>query len=49
MSFENNDKAAGYWREKLRLVLSLLVFVALIFVYVAKANTLDKKYNVQED
>lgn len=88
MSFENNDKAAGYWRENLRLVLSLLaiwaavsfgcgvilvdvlneftfmgfklgfwfaqqgamyVFVALIFVYVAKANTLDKKYNVQED
>ncbi|GGP91289.1 DUF4212 domain-containing protein [Shewanella ulleungensis] len=88
MSFENNEKAAGYWRENLRLVLSLLaiwaavsfgcgillvdilneftfmgfklgfwfaqqgamyVFVALIFVYVAKANALDKKYNVQED
>ncbi|MFT6133431.1 MAG: putative solute:sodium symporter small subunit [Shewanella sp.] len=27
----------------------MYVFVALIFVYVAKANTLDKKYNVQED
>ena len=88
MAFENNDKAAGYWRENLRLVLGLLaiwaavsfgcgilfvaalneitfmgfklgfwfaqqgamyVFVALIFVYVAKANALDKKYNVHED
>lgn len=81
MSFESNEKAEGYWRENLRLVLSLLavwafvsfgcgillvdvlneihfmgfklgfwfaqqgsmyVFVALIFVYVAKANALDK-------
>ena len=88
MAFENNDKAAGYWRENLRLVLGLLaiwaavafgcgilfvdalneitfmgfklgfwfaqqgamyVFVALIFVYVAKANALDKKYDVDED
>jgi len=88
MSFENDEKAAGYWRENLRLVLSLLaiwaavsfgcgiilvdllneftfmgfklgfwfaqqgamyVFVALIFVYVAKVNALDKKYNVHED
>jgi putative solute:sodium symporter small subunit len=88
MSFESNDKAEGYWRENLRLVLGLLViwaavsfgcgvllvdvlnefhfmgfklgfwfaqqgamyvFVALIFVYVAKANKLDKKYNVHED
>ena len=88
MAFENNDKAAGYWRENLRLVLGLLaiwaavsfgcgilfvdalneitfmgfklgywfaqqgamyVFVALIFVYVAKANALDKKYDVHED
>lgn len=87
MSFESNDKAEGYWRENLRLVLKLLaiwaavsgcgillvdvlneihfmgfklgfwfaqqgamyVFVALIFVYVAKANALDKKYNVHED
>ncbi|MCG9696341.1 DUF4212 domain-containing protein [Shewanella sp. Isolate11] len=88
MAFENNEKAEGYWRENLRLVLGLLgiwaavsfgcgillvdvlneihlmgfklgfwfaqqgamyVFVALIFVYVKKANALDKKYNVQED
>ncbi|ARD22829.1 MULTISPECIES: DUF4212 domain-containing protein [Shewanella] len=88
MAFENEDKATGYWRENLRLVLGLLaiwafvsfgcgillvdvlneitfmgfklgfwfaqqgamyVFVALIFVYVAKANALDKKYNVHED
>ncbi|QIR14868.1 DUF4212 domain-containing protein [Shewanella aestuarii] len=88
MAFENNEKAAGYWSENLRLVLVLLaiwaavsfgcgillvdvlneftfmgfklgfwfaqqgamyVFVALIFVYVAKANALDKKYNVHED
>ncbi|GIU12894.1 DUF4212 domain-containing protein [Shewanella morhuae] len=28
---------------------SMYVFVALIFVYAAKANALDKKYNVQED
>ena len=88
MAFENNEKAAGYWRENLRLVIVLLaiwaavsfgcgillvdvlnefsfmgfklgfwfaqqgamyVFVALIFVYVAKANALDKKYNVHED
>ncbi|GIU15596.1 DUF4212 domain-containing protein [Shewanella glacialipiscicola] len=88
MGFENNDKAKGYWRENIRLVLFLLaiwavvsfgcgillvdvlnevhfmgfklgfwfaqqgsmyVFVALIFVYAAKANALDKKYNVQED
>ncbi|MCL1143889.1 DUF4212 domain-containing protein [Shewanella gaetbuli] len=88
MAFENNDKAAGYWSENLRLVLGLLaiwaavsfgcgillvdvlneitfmgfklgfwfaqqgamyVFVALIFVYVVKANALDKKYNVHED
>ncbi|MBR9729218.1 DUF4212 domain-containing protein [Shewanella intestini] len=88
MGFENNDKAAGYWKENLNLVLKLLaiwaavsfgcgillvdvlneitfmgfklgfwfaqqgamyVFVALIFVYVAKANALDKKYNVQEN
>ncbi|WP_144209027.1 DUF4212 domain-containing protein [Shewanella donghaensis] len=88
MAFENQDKANGYWRENLRLVMKLLViwaavsfgcgillvdvlneihfmgfklgfwfaqqgamyvFVALIFVYVAKANALDKKYNVHED
>lgn len=28
---------------------SIYVFVVLIFVYVAKMNRLDKKYNVQED
>jgi putative solute:sodium symporter small subunit len=28
---------------------AMYVFVALIFVYVAKANALDKKYNVHED
>ncbi|QSX28751.1 MULTISPECIES: DUF4212 domain-containing protein [Shewanella] len=88
MAFESNDKAQGYWRENLRLVLGLLaiwfavsygcgillvdvlnqvsfmgfklgfwfaqqgsmyVFVVLIFVYAAKANALDKKYNVHED
>ncbi len=88
MAFENNEKAEGYWRENLRLVLGLLaiwaavsfgcgillvdvlneihlmgfklgfwfaqqgaiyVFVALIFVYVKKANALDQKYNVHED
>lgn len=88
MGFESNDKAKGYWRENLRLVLALLaiwfvvsygcgillvdvlneihfmgfklgfwfaqqgsmyVFVVLIFVYAAKANALDKKYNVHED
>lgn len=28
---------------------SIYVFVVLIFVYIAKMNQLDKKYNVQED
>ncbi|NRD73719.1 DUF4212 domain-containing protein [Shewanella sp. VB17] len=28
---------------------AMYVFVALIFVYVVKANALDKKYQVQED
>lgn len=28
---------------------SIYVFVALIFVYVAKMNALDRKYNVHED
>jgi putative solute:sodium symporter small subunit len=28
---------------------AMYVFVALIFVYVAKTNTLDKKYGVHED
>ena len=28
---------------------AMYVFIALIFVYVAKANALDKKYNVHED
>lgn len=28
---------------------SMYVFVVLIFVYAAKANALDKKYNVHED
>jgi putative solute:sodium symporter small subunit len=28
---------------------SMYTFVALIFIYAAKMNTLDKKYNVQED
>ncbi|MBT1446482.1 DUF4212 domain-containing protein [Shewanella sp. JM162201] len=88
MAFESNEKAQGYWRENLRLVITLLavwfvvsygfgillvdvlnqitfmgfklgfwfaqqgsmyVFVALIFIYAAKANALDKKYNVHED
>ncbi|MBY5993953.1 DUF4212 domain-containing protein [Ferrimonas balearica] len=88
MAFESNEQAKAYWRENLRLMLSLLavwfivsygcgillvdtlnaiqlggfklgfwfaqqgaiyVFVALIFVYVAKMNALDQKYNVHED
>ena len=88
MGFENNDKAQAYWRENIRLLLTLLLvwflvsfgcgilfvdelnairlggfklgfwfsqqgaiyaFVLLIFVYVAKMNKLDRKYNVQED
>lgn len=88
MAFESNEMAQGYWRENLRLVITLLavwfvvsygfgillvdvlnqitfmgfklgfwfaqqgsmyVFVALIFIYAAKANALDKKYNVHED
>ncbi len=28
---------------------SIYTFVALIFIYVARMNALDKKYNVQED
>jgi putative solute:sodium symporter small subunit len=28
---------------------AIYTFVALIFVYVARMNALDKKYNVQED
>ncbi|MBV7315527.1 DUF4212 domain-containing protein [Shewanella sp. NIFS-20-20] len=28
---------------------AMYVFVVLIFVYAAKANALDKKYNVHED
>ncbi|ADN76613.1 DUF4212 domain-containing protein [Ferrimonas balearica] len=28
---------------------AIYVFVALIFVYVAKMNALDRKYNVHED
>lgn len=28
---------------------SMYIFVALIFFYAAKMNTLDKKYNVHED
>ncbi|TKB50649.1 DUF4212 domain-containing protein [Ferrimonas sediminicola] len=88
MAFESTESAKAYWKENLRLLLSLLViwfvvsfgfgillveplnsiklfgfklgfwfaqqgaiyvFVALIFVYVAKMNALDKKYKVQED
>jgi putative solute:sodium symporter small subunit len=88
MSFESDEKAKAYWRENLKLMLTLLViwfvvsfgcgillvdvlnaiklggfklgfwfaqqgsiyvFVVLIFVYVAKMNKLDKKYNVHED
>ncbi|SDK25975.1 MULTISPECIES: DUF4212 domain-containing protein [Ferrimonas] len=88
MAFENNESANAYWKENLKLLLTLLViwfvvsfgfgillveplnsiklfgfklgfwfaqqgsiyvFVALIFVYVAKMNALDKKYKVQED
>ncbi len=88
MAFENDAKARAYWRENLRLLLTLLVvwftvsfgfgvllvdelnairlggfklgfwfsqqgsiytFVVLIFVYVVKMNTLDRKYDVHED
>lgn len=28
---------------------AIYTFVALIFIYVARMNALDKKYNVQED
>lgn len=88
MAFDSNDKAKAYWRENIRLLLSLLaiwfvvsygfgillvdvlneihfmgfklgfwfaqqgsmyVFIALIFVYVSKMNSLDKKYDVHED
>jgi len=28
---------------------SIYIFVALIFFYVARMNKLDRKYNVQED
>ncbi|MFT6310549.1 MAG: putative solute:sodium symporter small subunit [Porticoccus sp.] len=28
---------------------SIYVFVVLIFIYIAKMNRLDKKYNVRED
>lgn len=88
MSFESDDKARAYWRENIRLMLTLLsvwfvvsygfgillvdvlnqihfmgfklgfwfsqqgsmyVFIALIFVYVTKMNSLDKKYDVHED
>ncbi|MGZ0787997.1 sodium/substrate symporter small subunit, partial [Pseudomonas saponiphila] len=30
MGFENNDKAKGYWRENIRLVLSLLAIWAAV-------------------
>ncbi|MCK8043912.1 MULTISPECIES: DUF4212 domain-containing protein [Shewanella] len=36
----------GFWMAQQG---SIYVFVALIFVYVAKANALDKKYGVHED
>ncbi len=88
MSFESDSHAKEYWKENIRLVLTLLavwfvvsygfgillvdwlnnikffgfklgfwfaqqgsiyVFVALIFVYVAKMNKIDRKYNVHDD
>lgn len=88
MSFESKEHAVQYWRENVRLLLTLLViwfvvsygagillvdvlneikffgfklgfwfaqqgsiyaFIVLIFVYVKKMNTLDRKYNVHED
>jgi putative solute:sodium symporter small subunit len=36
----------GFWFSQQG---SIYTFVVLIFVYVAKMNALDKKYNVQED
>lgn len=88
MSFESKEHAKQYWRENVRLLLTLLAiwfavsygagillvdvlneirffgfklgfwfaqqgaiyaFIVLIFVYVKKMNTLDRKYNVHED
>jgi putative solute:sodium symporter small subunit len=88
MSFQTDEHAKAYWRETLRLLITLLViwfvvsfgfgillveplnsiplfgfklgfwfaqqgsiyvFVALIFVYVAKMRALDRKYDVHED
>lgn len=87
MGFKSQDDAKAYWRENLRLMLSLLVvwfivsygfgvlfvdalnevrvlgfklgfwfaqqgsiytFVALIFIYVAGMNKLDRKYGVED-
>lgn len=36
----------GFWMAQQG---SIYVFVALIFVYVVKMNTLDKKYGVEEE
>lgn len=36
----------GFWMAQQG---AIYVFVALIFVYVAKMNTLDKKYGVDEE
>lgn len=36
----------GFWMAQQG---AIYVFVALIFVYVAKMNTLDKKYGVEEE
>jgi putative solute:sodium symporter small subunit len=88
MSFQTDEHAKDYWKENLRLLVTLLViwfavsfgfgillveplnsiplfgfklgfwfaqqgsiyvFVALIFVYVAKMKALDRKYDVHED
>jgi len=47
MSFEDESKADGYWKENIRLVSILLTIWAV--VYAAKTHKLDKKYGVDEE
>ena len=50
MAFRNEDDKKAYWRENLALMAKLLVvFVALIFIYMYKMNQLDKRYGVDEE
>ncbi|MGF1738640.1 MULTISPECIES: DUF4212 domain-containing protein [Photobacterium] len=45
-TFQLGGFKLGFWFAQQG---SIYTFVALIFVYVARMNALDKKYNVQED